>query len=43
MKKLKIAFEQYKLGDKLQLAPEIFNDAIDIIKETLNFIKTSLK
>lgn len=39
---LKLAFEQYKLGDKLQLTPDIFNDAIDIIKETLSFIKTSL-
>ena len=43
LKKLDIAFEKYKLGEKLQLTHEIFNDAIDIIKETLNFIKTSMK
>ncbi len=43
LKKLNLAFEQYKLGDKLQLTHEVFNDAIDIIKETLNFIKTNLK
>lgn len=43
LKKLNLTFEQYKLGHKLQLTPKIFNDAIDIIKETLSFIKTSLK
>ena len=39
---LNIDSKQYKLKDKIQLTPEIFNDAIDIIKETLSFIKTSL-
>lgn len=42
LKKLNLPFEQYKLGDKLQLTSKIFNDAIEIIKKTFSFIKTNL-